>query len=194
MCGEYGEQLQRPHYHACLFCFDFEDRRFYKNQNGYSLYTSDVLEKIWGKGFCTIGDLTFETAAYTARYIMKKITGDDAFHHYVNDDGVMRQPEFVRMSLKPGLGQGWYHKWRDDIYPDDFIIVRGKKMKPPRYYDKMYDVEDPIDLEVMKQSRFQNSLRHAADNTPERLATREKVKIAQTKNLKRHYEDTNNDT
>ena len=26
-CGEYGEQLNRPHHHACLFNFDFPDKK-----------------------------------------------------------------------------------------------------------------------------------------------------------------------
>ncbi len=67
-CGEYGENLQRPHYHACLFGHDFADKEFFQNSNGNDLYISKQLDKTWNKGFATIGNMTFETAAYTARY------------------------------------------------------------------------------------------------------------------------------
>ena len=78
MCGEYGEDLQqpsklgRPHFHACLFGLDFDDKQLYIVRDDVKLYTSATLEKIWGKGFVTIGDVTFESAAYVARYIAKK--------------------------------------------------------------------------------------------------------------------------
>ena len=42
-CGEYGSQLSRPHHHACLFGFDFDDRVFYKEKSGVRLYRSKAL-------------------------------------------------------------------------------------------------------------------------------------------------------
>lgn len=71
-CGEYGEKLSRPHYHAILFNYDFPDKKVFSEKNGNTIYTSELLEDIWGKGFCTIGDVTFQSAAYVARYVMKK--------------------------------------------------------------------------------------------------------------------------
>lgn len=73
MCGEYGETTLRPHYHVILFNFDLPDRRLYRrSHSGDHLFTSEILTKIWGKGFCPFGNVTFQSAAYTARYIMKK--------------------------------------------------------------------------------------------------------------------------
>jgi len=82
-CGEYGEKLERPHYHACLFGINFDSDRVLHSANdrGDILHTSETLTKLWGKGFATIGELNYETAAYTARYIMKKITGLRAEEH-----------------------------------------------------------------------------------------------------------------
>lgn len=192
-CGEYGENLQRPHYHACIFNLDFPDRSFLKQKNGINLYRSPALEKLWPFGFSSIGELTFDSAAYTARYCTKKITGLHQYNHYVNSDGVMLLPEFARWSLKPGLGEAWYQQYKDDCYPDDFIYVNDNKVNIPRYYDKLMEMEDPVRLEIVKQNRKKNSLRHAADNTQERLATREKVKIAQTQTLTRKFEDAHHD-
>ena len=81
-CGEYGEKFARPHYHACMFDLDFADQKHWKTINGNKHYTSETLEKIWPFGFSTIGDVTFESAAYVARYVTKKITGKNALHHY----------------------------------------------------------------------------------------------------------------
>ncbi len=78
-CGEYGESdLRRPHYHACLFGIDFPDRLPFSSRNDITTYTSDTLTDIWGKGFTTCGELNYQTAAYTSRYIMKKVTSNKA--------------------------------------------------------------------------------------------------------------------
>src|SRR6185295_14361242 len=92
-CGEYGKESvdadtgeyfpARPHYHACLFGYDFEDKvEVGKSKTGTPLYTSKFLEKLWTKGISKIGVLDFESAAYVARYITKKVTGDGASEHY----------------------------------------------------------------------------------------------------------------
>lgn len=83
MCGEYGPKLGRPHFHACLFGIDFPDRKLWKVTDSKSkLYRSEILEKLWTKGFSSVGDVNFESAAYVARYIMKKVTGEAAELHY----------------------------------------------------------------------------------------------------------------
>ena len=81
-CGEYGEQLQRPHYHALIFNHEFDDRELWTESEGIRTYTSKQLDKLWPWGFSTIGDLNWDTAAYTSRYIMKKMTGEQADDHY----------------------------------------------------------------------------------------------------------------
>lgn len=85
-CGEYGERLHRPHYHACVFGFDFPDRELFMMREGIPLYTSEALAQCWPFGFCSIGDVTFESAAYVARYACKKITGEAASRHYERID------------------------------------------------------------------------------------------------------------
>lgn len=132
MAGEYGERFQRPHFHACIFGYDFKDKIVYSERGGKTLYTSKTLTKLWGKGFATIGDLNYQTAAYTARYIMKKVTGQQANEHYTRLDEetgelIKRKPEFNKMSLKPGIGLNWLKKYETDVYPHGLIVSRGKE-------------------------------------------------------------------
>ena len=147
-CGEYGEKNRRPHYHACLFGIDFEDKTLFKQKRGNDLYISDHLQELWPFGFSTIGEVTFESAAYCARYIMKKITGDGAEEHYQwidTETGEVHQlkPEYTTMSRNGGIGKEWMEKFKSDVYPTDEIIIRGRRMKPPRFYDSMYEHTDP---------------------------------------------------
>ena len=84
-CGEYGENFGRAHFHAILFNFDFGDKEHWKTENGNRYYISEDLEKIWKHGHCIIGDVTFESAAYVARYCTKKINGKQKELHYATE-------------------------------------------------------------------------------------------------------------
>lgn len=181
MCGEYGPQLKRPHFHACLFNVGFDDKTYWSAQpSGAKLYRSATLEKLWPSGFSTVGDLTFESAAYTARYCMKKITGQGAKNYY---NGLV--PEFNKMSLKPGIGQKFLEKWQSDIYPRDVVISNAKEVKPPKYYDKIYKKKEPEKMEEIKYNREKEGRKNYQDNTNRRLQDKEIVTTARLKYLKR---------
>lgn len=78
-CGEYGEKNLRPHYHLIIFGHDFPDRTLWrKTGSGYLTYRSASLEKVWPFGHCEIGTVTTESAGYVARYVLKKVTGQEA--------------------------------------------------------------------------------------------------------------------
>lgn len=82
MCGEYGENFGRPHFHACLFGHNFPDLKLWKTVNKQKLYRSAELETLWPFGHSSVGTVTFESAAYVARYILKKVSGEAAERHY----------------------------------------------------------------------------------------------------------------
>lgn len=192
MCGEYGEKFNRPHFHACLFGIHFSDRKLYKSlPSGSNIYTSEWLEDLWGKGFASIGDVTFESAAYVARYIMKKVTGGKADWHYQfsdeNGEVFWKEPEFNKMSLKPGIGARWLDKFHADVYPADYVVVRGLKMKPPKYYDKKAVVFCKEYDDVVFE-REKKALLCADDCTPERLKVRQICKDKSLEFLKRTLE------
>lgn len=194
-CGEYGEKFKRPHYHACIFNYKFKDQKIWKTTRGVTLYTSETLDKIWGKGFTTIGDVTFESAAYVARYVTKKINGEKALEHYNEIDKTTgeiiteRIPEFTNMSRRPGIGKTWFDKYKTEVYPSDFVIMRNQKIKPAKYYDTIYDKEAPEKLMKVKRKRRDKAKAKEQDNTWDRLDTKKKVHIQRNKLLKRGYEN-----
>lgn len=181
MCGEYGSNFGRPHYHACIFGHDFEDRYYWRTTSGGSKsYRSPTLEKLWTQGNSEIGTVTFESAAYIARYCVQKITGPMAKWAY----GPCT-PEFNQMSRGQGIGKSWLEKYLPDVYPNDYVIARGAKSKPPKYYDKHLAKIDPILLGQIKESREIDGTSRRDDNTQERLKAKETVAKAKSKLLKR---------
>jgi len=155
-CGEYGDQLDRPHYHALLFGYEFPDARFARfSKSGHKTYSSELLDRLWGLGQCNIGTLNFETAAYTARYALKKITGDLAESHYRG-----RHPEYCTMSTKPAIGKRWLDQHISQVYRRDRIVINGKEVLPPRYYDKILRRLDETKHTEIKKSRGAVILSH----------------------------------
>lgn len=189
--AEYGEQYGRPHYHLCLFGIDPQDKIYCgKSQAGHKMYTSPTITKTWNLGLHTLGELTFESAAYTARYIMKKITGKNKKNKYKRIDQetgeiIELKPEFNTMSRKPGIANKWLEKYNTDVYPRGKIIIRGHTANPPRYYDKQYEKLDPQGYEMLQWTKELEGRQHQADQTPERLKVREQVQQAQLTMLRR---------
>lgn len=143
--GEYGDTNLRPHYHLVIFGHDYQDKVHYETTpRGDRLYVSKSLSQIWPYGLSTIGNLTFESAAYTARYAMKKLTGELAETGYLREHPLHHficrvRPEFLVMSRggrdgQGGIGSGWYEKFGQEAFQHDSVIVRGKEQLPPRFY------------------------------------------------------------
>ncbi len=189
-CGEYGDKTNRPHYHVCIFNFSPDDQRLHKIQNGNRLHTSETMDRIWSMGFTLTGAVTFQSAAYVARYIMKKINGPMSTSHYEQVDPetgqiTIRKPEFTTMSRMRGIGKTWYDTYTSEIFPEDKIVVNGKKVRPPRYYDQQYEITNPDDYNRVKRERIRDAKMHADDQTPTRLRIREEVQLSSLKRLPR---------
>ncbi|AZL82965.1 replication initiator protein [Apis mellifera associated microvirus 18] len=183
-CGEYGEENARPHYHCILFGEDFMSDRvpYKKTPLGHQIYVSPRLSEVWGNGALEqqhIGDVTFESAAYVARYCLKKITGPSAQEHYQG-----RKPEYVTMSRRPGIGAHWYSRFSKEVYPSDSVVLRRKnsciEMRPPDFYDKLLEKADPKLFAQIKRERSVAATEAAnhPDQRSRRLLDREAVKKA----------------
>lgn len=157
-CGEYGSQTMRPHFHVILFGLHLPKEGFHlyrQNFNGDNLYNHDFLDRCWKYGFSVVGEVTWQSCAYVARYIMKKQLGKDAKDFY-KDRGI--EPEFTLMSRRPGIARQYYDDHKDELFHEDFVTVSthqgGKRIYPPRYFEKLFDVDYPSDLvAARKESR-----------------------------------------
>lgn len=194
-CGEYGDGNGRPHYHAILFGVDFPDKVFsFTSGSGEKVYRSDLLSDVWGLGHASTGTVTFESAAYVARYAVKKAARRGAHLESVDastGEVFPRLPERVWMSLKPGIGQGWLQRYFEDVYPSDEVVLGGRSGPVPRYYDKLASVGRAELVEGLKAARVKRGSKRAADQMfaavtgVPTLASEEKVKQAQVGLLKR---------
>ncbi|UPW41100.1 replication initiator protein [Sigmofec virus UA08Rod_5539] len=171
-CGEYGPSSWRPHYHLILFGLHLDDLVYKGTRRGNNFFTSASLERCWSKtgvirsldgteesvtplapiGFVEVGEVNWQTCAYTARYIMKKLKGSEAKFY----ETFALEPPFVRMSRMPGLARQWYDD-HPGMRETDFINIStpsgGKKFRPPRYFDRIYDAQEPEASALMKQAR-----------------------------------------
>lgn len=168
-CGEYGGQFGRPHYHVLLFNRGFDDKKLYsKAKRGEDLYDSASLRELWPMGRNVIGSVSFDSCAYVARYCVDKVTGDKADDWYQG-----RQPEFTCMSRRPGIGSSYYAKYGTEAYKHDSIVMNGREMRPPRFYDTRYELVDSVHLGELRKKRRRKALLQKADNLPDRRRVRE---------------------
>lgn len=184
-CGEYGEANWRPHYHAAVFGHGFNDR-FQQLQRKPALFRSELLERLWtdprsGRSFghSSVGELTYESAAYVARYVMKKLTGPRA------EEYGGRKPPFVVMSLKPGVGSKWFDQYQGDVFPADEIVHDGRRHRVPRYYDRKFSELCEEELEKIKAKREAEATARPEELTDARMRVREGVVEARMRAFRR---------
>lgn len=174
--GEYGDDSLRPHYHMLLFGFDFVDKTMWTVRHKITVYRSASLEKLWHLGNSEIGTVTFESAAYVAKYCIKRLTGEEADARYrrlCTDTGelVPVEPEYATMSRRPGIGREWYERYGHEVHRDDSVIVNGREQLPPKYYDDLAEVMRPDVLKKVKHARKRGI--NEEEQAPTRLTHRE---------------------
>lgn len=141
VAGEYGEQTKRPHWHTIIFGWCPDDLEYkYSNDRGDKVYTSKILDELWGFGMAEVGTVTLKSAGYVARYAAKKLVhGNDGEHDY--------KPIF-RASSKNAIGKKWLEKYYKDIFNYGDLRVEGKKVSIPRYYEKWFKENKPNEYGV----------------------------------------------
>lgn len=189
-CGEYGTETFRPHYHAIIFGLTLDDLVFYKKSElGFSYYTSEFLNRVWSEkvayfengekkyryenlGYVIVGEVNWETCAYTARYVSKKITGEKS--KFYEEFGL--EAPFSLMSRKPGIAAQYFEEHKEEIYEKEYINIStpkgGRKFRPPRYYDKKIMDGDDFDAKV----RLENDKEHRAQMAD----AAQKIKLSKT--------------
>lgn len=139
-CGEYGSLHGRPHFHIIVFNLHLDDLFFHSiDKKGIKIYRSPTLEKLWTKGFSSVGDLSFDSALYCAKYMQKSLDKDDN-----------RVKPFTIMSLKPGIGANAINA---KMLLTDKIYFNGKHIPIPRYFLKVFENRDGYDLSELRKKR-----------------------------------------
>lgn len=197
MCGEYGSQFGRPHYHACLFGVHFYDRvEWSKSPSGEQLYRSDLLERLWPLGHSSIGSVTYESARYVANYCTKKITGSRAVEHYQWCDPYTgqifdRSPEFATCSRDPAIGISWFLKYHREVFKSNGeagVRIDGMSVAPPRAYELMLEKMEDFRSDEYAFQKHTAAREFTDDYTDDRLRVREIVTRARLSFSKRSLE------
>lgn len=170
--GEYGSTTARPHFHAIIYGLHLPDDDLSdsgKSMDGFRYYRSKIVETAWSArarghendksfpisliGMVCVAPVSWETCAYTARYVAKKVNGKLAEVYDRNN----LVPEFSLMSRRPGIAYQYYLDHKKEIYDGDVIFLRtpqgGRKIKPPRYYDMKFDIECPDEMDQIHAQR-----------------------------------------
>lgn len=180
--GEYGLKTRREHMHCILFNYEPKDLKFFKyNKLKQPLFTSKTLQKIWRKGFITIGQVTAESCAYVARYVQKK-----AYEIPVPKG---KNPEFILTSRRPGisantfLGPNW-----ETIKRNAGVFIptaNGVKLKPiPTYLRnkwREYNREEYLKNFDEIRTRNKEETRAQLSQTTKNYWEQNALKIAATK-------------
>lgn len=173
LCGEYGDQFDRPHYHLIFFYSGERDHEFLE-----ALFTSR-----WEHGFIKYEPgISPGRAKYCAKYSMKSIGFD-----YL--DAI---PPFARMSRRPGLGKQFLDNIDVEKFRErDLWHVHDQAGTPytlPRYYKERIYSKDECDehsylLEKIKNSKF--DFLYSSDNRDIYNFMSDKMKYAEHLFMKR---------
>lgn len=189
-CGEYGEKKKRPHFHTIIFgWFPTDLTRVEDTKSGFPQWQSKIVEKLWGKGRTTVTEMNFETAAYIARYVTKKMKHPDKAAHYQG-----RTEEYAAGSRKPGIGAEYAKKWLDEIYRNDSVMIKKLdgyvETPPPKFYDKILEKISPEMHKSVLDKRKGDAwlMRDHPDSTWDRLKVRRIVHETKSRPFKRTIE------
>lgn len=203
LVGEYGDNFDRPHYHALIFGYDFGLNRHRLSQAATNPFTNDKnksttdltvlhdtnalncpeLTDIWGLGYTSVGELTFDSAAYCAQYAMKKVNGPKAKAHYQG-----RHPEFMRTSQN-AIGKQYALQFANEIIQHNSVLSNGVSQPIPNYYLRQYE-KNNYNLTELKQQREEFSQTHSIEKSYIRacqLDSKFKLKISKSDAFRVRY-------
>lgn len=182
--GEYGEEKGRPHYHAIVFtdCIQRTERfgisSAESSRSGDLQFSSGLISEVWPYGLHRFSEVTFESAAYVARYALKKVSGALKSSHYGS-----RSPEF--QSCSNGIGKDWFKEFKEDAFPADSVIVRRNdrmvEMCPPEYYMRLLEKFDPAMFRRVKLAREES--REQIDSAEWVQGIDDRVRIGEVRTL-----------
>lgn len=176
MCGEYGDQTHRPHYHALVFGLGVPDRVLFTERQGHPVFQSEVLSALWGLGHIEFGTVTASSARYCAGYVLKDSRAPVRLDESTGEV-VPLQPPYGRMSLKPGLGDLWIRRYYPEVLTHGSCFSQDKRFPIPRRFAHILDSIAPDSFAELQERSIEKA-RSSLHNTSDRLAVREQLALA----------------
>lgn len=139
--GEYGEQNERPHYHAIVFNLSPSE-------------ADSIIRNSWSRGFVCVGSCTVASIAYVSRYVMKKIFGPEKAK-YISTG---RVPPFQSSSNRPGIGFNYLKNNWEHLYRDGYDVKSGQKVALPEYYKKFLFGEEEKQAILLRAAEVSKNL------------------------------------
>lgn len=186
--GEYGERTQRPHYHALLWGFDFEHdrKREGSSHGGYPMWSSKLLDELWGQGMCRINEMGQEVAQYAAKYALKSLGVKHELRRLRDGSIVEVEPPFDSLPHGKALGVPFLDRYWSDVFPRGLVVLRGGVELPaPLAYMKVCKEREPATFERIVEERRREAAKRLAEAMPDRLRVREDVAHARARQSKR---------
>lgn len=146
MCGEYGPQTLRPHYHCIIFGHYFVDSNFETQ--------SKILRDAWSYGNISIDLINTNRIAYVAGYTCKDFAIGRTKDFYKSRG--LGLP-YVKWSRRPSLGLRYLQKYWSDLLDDDFnlsFVLDGKEFKfGCRYFVQKLQLISPENFAKLKAAQ-----------------------------------------
>lgn len=180
-CMELGERFSRPHAHFCVYgeAFTEDAEPVAKSKTGNVLWRSPVLERLWTGGFSWVGEFSAESAAYVARYCVKKADQPSSVSlaHPVTGE-VVDWPTVYRpfYPLRPALGVRFVDEFPQDCW-SGLRARGGARIRTPRAYSKRLERLDPARYDERKSETIAavTAARDLHEESPARLAVKAEV-------------------
>ena len=183
--GEYGGKTFRPHYHLIIFGLHLDkDHDLYNpryGHSGFTLWQSRLVERAWSKilfdrvwpiGNVSVAPVNWQTCAYVARYVTKKLDGEMAqYYEYFN----IERP-FSLMSRKPGIAKQYYLDHPEFMEKGSVFLSTpdgSKKIRVPKYFDRLFEVDFPDESAIMKEVKKLQAQRYMKAKRDTDLSLRE---------------------
>lgn len=188
--SEYGERTLRPHYHACLFGWDFREdwRPAGESKMGHPMFTSAKLDELWGHGKCWVNLMGQQVAQYAAKYALKAQGAGQPDYVRVLRDGSSVKLEPPSDSLPHGraLGLPWLDTFWSDVFPRGLVVLKGGiELPAPEAYLRVLKDRDPDLHEWLAEKRAIEGIKRLEDFSPQRLEVREVCAHARAAQSKR---------
>ncbi len=113
-----------------------------------------------------IANIEWNSAAYVARYCMKKVYEEENSDQWYAENGKMK--EFIRMSTHPGIGMKYYERNKMKIYDNDGFAAKTVKGNNAivriKAFDKVFKEEYPEQFEKIEKHRKECAERARRNN------------------------------